>query len=82
MIICRRALKQLTHSLASLASAGKNGSKIEALRTGTGTRIVFPSESDKDCEIITIMGKREDVEKAKEQLEKLIKDLVRTDGAV
>ena len=43
---------------------------------GTGTRIVFPSESDKDCEIITIMGKKEDVERAKEQLEKLIKDLV------
>jgi len=54
---------------------GKNGSKIEALRLGTGTRIVFPSESDKDCEIITIMGKKEDVEKAKLQLEKLIKDL-------
>ena len=43
---------------------------------GTGTRIVFPSESDKDCEIITIMGKKEDVERAKEQLEKLIMDLV------
>ncbi|XP_037085913.1 vigilin-like [Pollicipes pollicipes] len=54
---------------------GKNGSKIEALREETGTRIVFPSENDKDCEIITIMGKKENVERAKEQLEKLIRDL-------
>lgn len=55
--------------------SGKNGSKIEALRLETGTRIVFPSENDRDCETITIMGKKENVERAKQQLEKLIRDL-------
>lgn len=54
---------------------GKNGSKIEALRVETGTRIVFPSEADRECETITIMGKKENVQQAREQLEKLIRDL-------
>ena len=42
----------------------------------TGARIIFPSEKDKDREVITILGTKESVAQAKKELESKIKDLV------
>lgn len=38
---------------------------------------MFPTEEDQDKEVITIMGKKEAVEKAKADLEATIKEIVR-----
>jgi len=38
---------------------------------------MFPTEEDQDKEVITIMGKKEAVEKAKADLETTIKEIVR-----
>lgn len=38
---------------------------------------MFPTEEDQDKEVITIMGKKEAVEKAKANLEATIKEIVR-----
>ena len=46
------------------------------MRENTGARIVFPTQSDEDKELITIIGKKEGVEAAKQELMKSIKDLV------
>lgn len=46
------------------------------IRESTGARIVFPTEEDQDKEVITIMGKKEAVEKAKAELEATIKEIV------
>ncbi|KAF7274690.1 hypothetical protein GWI33_012635, partial [Rhynchophorus ferrugineus] len=54
---------------------GKNGVNIKKIRDSTGARIMFPSNNDEDREIITIMGKKEDVENAKQQLESMIKEI-------
>ncbi|XP_071446747.1 vigilin [Hetaerina americana] len=54
---------------------GRNGAKIRKLRDSTGARIVFPSEKDEDKEIITILGTKEAVEKAKAELEATIADM-------
>jgi polyribonucleotide nucleotidyltransferase len=54
---------------------GKKGTSIRKIRDSTGARIVFPSNDDKDKEIITIIGKKENVETAKAQLEAIIKDI-------
>lgn len=54
---------------------GKNGSKIESLRSETLTRISFPVDGDKNSEVITIEGRKDNVLKAKEQLEQWIKEL-------
>jgi ribosomal protein S3 len=55
---------------------GKNGAKIKKIRDSTGARIVFPSSTDDDREIITIIGKKEAVEEAKAALQATIKDIV------
>lgn len=47
------------------------------IRESTGARIMFPTEEDQDKEVITIMGKKEAVEKAKADLEATIKEIVR-----
>ena len=39
---------------------------------------MFPTPNDEDKELITIIGKKEGVEAAKQELLKSIKDLVRT----
>lgn len=52
---------------------GKNGANIRKIRESTGTRIIFPTE--KDEEIITIIGKRDAVEKAKAELEMTISEI-------
>ncbi|KAK7600960.1 hypothetical protein V9T40_008401 [Parthenolecanium corni] len=57
---------------------GKNGSRISKIREGTNTRIIFPNEGDDDKEVITIIGKKEDAEKAKEELETIIQQICNT----
>ncbi|XP_060527573.1 vigilin isoform X2 [Cylas formicarius] len=54
---------------------GKNGTNIKKIRDSTGARIVFPSNTDEDREVITIIGKKDAVEDAKIQLEAMIKDI-------
>jgi KH domain len=54
---------------------GRGGASIREFRERTGTRIVFPTPQDKDQELITIIGKKESVEKAVIELEKRITDL-------
>ncbi|XP_054285585.1 LOW QUALITY PROTEIN: vigilin [Macrosteles quadrilineatus] len=54
---------------------GKSGATIRKLRETTGCRIIFPSADDEDQELITIVGKKEGVQKAKEELEATIKDI-------
>lgn len=54
---------------------GKNGASIRKIRDATGARIIFPSNEDEDKELITIIGKEENVKTAKEQLEAIIKDI-------
>jgi len=55
---------------------GRGGASIRKVREETGARIVFPVAKDEDKELITIIGKKEAVEAAKQQLLKSIKDLV------
>jgi polyribonucleotide nucleotidyltransferase len=54
---------------------GKKGASIKKIRDSTGARIVFPTPDDKDKEVITIIGKKENVDTAKAQLEAIIKDI-------
>merc|ERR1719340_102554 len=54
---------------------GRNGVNIQSVRDKTGARIIFPSEKDEDREIITILGTKEAVAAAKDELESRIKDL-------
>ncbi|XP_012215357.1 vigilin [Linepithema humile] len=54
---------------------GKNGANIKKIRESTGARIIFPTEEDQDKEVITIMGKKDAVEKAKAELEATIKEI-------
>ncbi|KAL1494803.1 hypothetical protein ABEB36_010342 [Hypothenemus hampei] len=52
---------------------GKSGANIKKIRDSTGVRIIFPSNTDNDREVITIIGKKDAVEDAKRQLELMIK---------
>ncbi|XP_070561985.1 vigilin-like [Ptychodera flava] len=54
---------------------GRGGANIRKVRDKTGARIVFPTAHDEDQELITIIGKKECVDDAKGELEKLIKNL-------
>jgi len=54
---------------------GKNGASIRKIRDATGARIIFPGNDDTDKETITIIGKKDDVEAARQQLEVIIKDI-------
>lgn len=54
---------------------GKKGASIKKIRDSTGARIIFPTNDDKDKEVITIIGKKENVETAKAQLEAIIKEV-------
>ncbi|KAK3718445.1 hypothetical protein QZH41_014445 [Actinostola sp. cb2023] len=58
---------------------GRGGVSIRKVREETGARIVFPAAKDEDKELITIIGKKESVEAAKQHLLKSIKDLVNDD---
>ena len=55
---------------------GRQGANIKKIRESTGARIVFPTDKDEDNEVITIIGKKDAVEKAKSELEAMIKDIV------
>lgn len=55
---------------------GRGGANIKKVRESTGARIVFPTLSDDDKELIIIIGKKDGVEAAKQELLKAIKDLV------
>jgi len=54
---------------------GRNGMNIRQLRESTGARIVFPTRQDDNKEIITIIGKKDAVQKAKKELETKIEAL-------
>ncbi|XP_034942001.1 vigilin [Chelonus insularis] len=54
---------------------GRQGSNIKKIRDATGVRIVFPSDKDDDQELVTIIGKKESVEKAKADLEIMLKEI-------
>ncbi len=54
---------------------GRQGVNIQSVRDKTGARIIFPSEKDRDREVITILGSKEAVAAAKKELEARIKDL-------
>jgi len=54
---------------------GRQGVNIQQVRDKTGARIIFPSEKDEDREVITILGTKEAVAAAKDELESRIKDL-------
>lgn len=53
---------------------GKNGSNISRIRQETGCQIELPKE-DTDSEIITIIGRKEDCEKARKEIRKIEKEL-------
>lgn len=57
---------------------GKNGANIKKVRESTGARVTFPSEKDEDADTIVIVGKKEDVLKAKTEVQEMIRDLERT----
>ncbi|CAH2073927.1 unnamed protein product, partial [Iphiclides podalirius] len=54
---------------------GKNGANIKKIREQTGARIVFPTEKDEDKEAIFIIGREEQVEAARKQLEAAIAEI-------
>lgn len=54
---------------------GRGGINIRKVREKTGARIIFPTRQDENQECITIMGKKEAVAEAKQELMSKIKDL-------
>ncbi|CAK1581897.1 unnamed protein product [Parnassius mnemosyne] len=54
---------------------GKNGANIKKIREQTGARIVFPTEKDEDKEAIFIIGREEQVEAARKQLETAVAEI-------
>ena len=55
---------------------GRGGSNIRDLRERTNTRVVFPSVNDADQELITIIGKKENVASVVNELKAQIDSLV------
>ena len=54
---------------------GKGGAQIRKIRDETETKIDFPRENS-DSDVITITGKKENVEKAKNIIEAIQKETV------
>ncbi|XP_022819366.1 vigilin [Spodoptera litura] len=54
---------------------GKNGANIKKIREQTGARIIFPTEKDEDKEAIFIIGREEQVEAARKQLEAAVAEI-------
>jgi len=54
---------------------GKSGASVRRINEATGARIVFPADQDADKEVITIIGKKEQVAAAKKELEAIIAKL-------
>lgn len=57
---------------------GRSGANIKKIRDSTGARVVFPSNTDDDRELITIIGKKEAVQEAKALLLKSIAEIDNT----
>uniref|UniRef100_A0A8C5KGY0 Vigilin n=1 Tax=Jaculus jaculus TaxID=51337 RepID=A0A8C5KGY0_JACJA len=53
----------------------KNGSNVPAVCEKTGARIVLPSTTDEDQELVKIIGRQEAVKNVKKELDFLLKDL-------
>ncbi|OQV12134.1 Vigilin [Hypsibius exemplaris] len=58
--------------------SGQNRTNIARLRDRYNVRIVIPSASAEERDIISIIGKKEDVERAKVEIEKTVKELQNT----
>ncbi|XP_023947643.1 vigilin [Bicyclus anynana] len=54
---------------------GKSGANIKKIREQTGARIIFPTEKDEDKEAIFIIGRSEQVEAARKQLEAAVAEI-------
>lgn len=54
---------------------GRGGTNIRQFRDKYDVRVIFPSAKDDDQELITIVGRQDCVEKAKDELMRMIKDL-------
>ena len=54
---------------------GRGGSSLRKIKEETNTRIEMPRE-DSDTDVITIIGRRENVEKAKKRLHDIEKQVV------
>ncbi|XP_049867329.1 vigilin [Pectinophora gossypiella] len=54
---------------------GKNGANIKKIREQTGARIIFPTEKDEDKDSIYIIGREEQVEAARKQLETAVAEI-------
>ena len=54
---------------------GTNGKNIQKIHNSTGARVVFPTNTDEDGELITMIGKKEAIESAKQQLESSIREI-------
>ncbi|GFT44195.1 vigilin [Nephila pilipes] len=54
---------------------GKNGISIKMVRDKTGDRVIYSNENDDDKNRITIIGRKEEVEAAKNELNNLIAQL-------
>ncbi len=56
---------------------GRGGANIRKVRDKFGARVMFPQKSsEEDCDVVTIIGRKEKAEAAKEHLLQLIQDLV------
>jgi len=55
---------------------GRGGSNIRDFRDRTNTRVVFPTVNDSDQELITVIGKKENVLAAVKELKARIDSLV------
>ncbi|XP_063359455.1 vigilin [Cydia amplana] len=54
---------------------GKSGANIRKIREHTGARIIFPTDKDEDKEAIFIIGREEQVEAARKQLEAAVAEI-------
>lgn len=55
---------------------GRGGVNIRKVRDKFGARVIFPAPNDDQPDVITIIGKQENVDAAKKDLEAQIKELV------
>lgn len=63
-------------ALFCLFTCGLHSFLLSQLRERFNVRIVIPSAAQEEKDIITVIGRKEDVEKAKVEIEKTLKDLV------
>jgi KH domain len=58
---------------------GRNGTHIRELFERTGARIIFPNAADGESDVIILIGQQSAIDKARQELEAKIKDLVKRD---